>query len=230
MKIIFAFCLSLLTLTLSAQKLKVKAINKGFTKVLDEVESFDYLADNLDSTKYVWVANIEVKFSRIEQHTIPIAFKEIKERSNSLGGNAFRVLNSDVYSKDGNNFIEVAVFWLNREDRQENFDLFNKDEIYLFGFLGHHKDIDGYHVAVNEEKLLIQELTYKKMAVSVNDTVNIDLKKGMKTNSLTFIQKPRPEWQYLSFHLYKGAFNVGEIRSYNMEIGEFLKRILKEVD
>ena len=119
---------------------------------------------------------------------------------------------------------------MNREDRQENFDLFNKDEIYLFGFLGHHKDIDGYHVAVNEEKLLIQELTYKKMAVSVNDTVNIDLKKGMKTNSLTFIQKPRPEWQYLSFHLYKGAFNVGEIRSYNMEIGEFLKRILKEVD
>ena len=229
MKIILTLLMSAITMNLSAQKLKVKALNKEFKKVLDQVDDFDYLSEKLDSTNYVWVANIEVKMGPIQPHTIPMAFKKIQERSNILGANAFRVINSDVYSKDGNNFIEVSVFWLYREKRQDNFDLFDKNDIYLFGFLGHHKDIEGYNVSVHEEKMVIQELSYKKMPVSVDDTVNIDLRKGMKSNTLTFVQKPRPEWEYLSFHLYKGAFNVGEIRAYNMEIGEFLKRILKEV-
>jgi hypothetical protein len=216
--------------TLNAQKLKVKNINKNFIRVDDKINDFDYLNEEMDSSTYVWIADMRVSFGTLQPTTIFKAYSAIKERANILGANAFSVTNSDIYAERGELFIEVSVYWLHREHREKNLSLYDRENIYFFGFLAHHEDIPGYTVVIDEdEKILLKELTYIKRPIQLEDTMRVELKKGMKSNELTFVHKIKSPWNYIYFYLHKGAFNVGEIRNYETEVGEFLKRILNEV-
>ena len=222
------FIISLiLTSSVYAQKVKVLKFNKGFEKYRDS-KHFDYVHDDFDSTKLTWVANCRVTFDTIVPGMIGESFKKLKEKSNKFGSNGFKVIGSDLDSFGPNKYIDIAVYWIRMEDRSENLALHRSNTVYLFGFLGYHKEIEGYEVSIQDDSFIIHALTYKVFTYPIGTDVNVQLGSKMRGKQTGFIMEERMYPKFFYFNMLKGSFKNAWIDEYALSYGTFLTQILKK--
>ena len=93
-------------------------------------------------------------FDSIYPTTLKEIYNLFATKANKISGNAFRVINSDIHKQGKDKFIELGIYYLNYEDQTENLNLFENNLIYLFGFIGHHQDIEGYNLEINGKNTL----------------------------------------------------------------------------
>jgi hypothetical protein len=122
----------------------------------------------------------------------------------------------------------LGIYYLNIENHKENINLFENNLIYLFGFIGHHQDIEGYNLEINGKKILLEELTVKTIRPNANDVLQIKLMNGFKTDEIQVKIEPKMLPKYFKFEIFRGAFSRGLISEYGWSYGEFLARIFKK--
>lgn len=217
----------LLTITSTAQTLKVLRLNRDAFRH-QNVEGFSYLHDNVSTNGYEWIGDVRVAFDSIYPASLKEIYILLSTKANKISGNAFRVINSDIHKRGKDKFIELGIYYLNYENQTENLNLFENNLIYLFGFIGHHQDLEGYNVEINGKKILLEELTVKTIRPKVNDLLHIKLINGLKTDEIQVKIEPKMLPKYLKFEIFKGAFSRGLISEHEWSYGEFLARIFKK--
>jgi hypothetical protein len=218
--VLFAF-------NVSAQKIKVNAFNKDFEK-LRNPSHFDFVHQDFDSSRLEWVADLTIKFDTAKTGMIGECYKLLKEKANRFGANGFRVKESDIYKLGRDKFITISAYWIRMENRAENLKLMNDNTVYLFGLIGHHSAIPGYEVTVGEDKMIMNELSYKKFTYENKNQVL--LRVGSKSRGaekrVTISDGMKPKFYY--FHMIKGSFKNAWIDEYSPNYGMFLISILKK--
>lgn len=222
---LFLLFFMLLSINLSAQKVKVTKMNKDYFRHTD-VEGFYYLHDNARTEMYQWIGDVRIELDTIKPQTIKTIYQKINAKGNKLGANAFRVIDSDIYSYGNKKFISLGIYHLRWEHRDENLSLFRGQNIYLFGFLGHHKKIEGYRVAVDGEKLLLEELRYKYIQPEVGHDLKVKLGNGLKKDEVKVEIEQQMLPRYYKFEVFKGVFSRGVISEHEWSFGELLVRVL----
>lgn len=217
----------LLTLTINAQTLKVLRLNRDAFRHT-KVEGFSYLHEDLKTSGYEWIGDIRVAFDSIYPTSLKEIYTMLATKANKISGNAFRVINSDIHKQGKEKFIELGIYYLNIENHKENINLFENNLIYLFGFIGHHQDIEGYNLEINGKKILLEELTVKTIRPNANDVLQIKLMNGFKTDEIQVKIEPKMLPKYFKFEIFRGAFSRGLISEYGWSYGEFLARIFKK--
>lgn len=209
------------------QKVKITAMSKEYYRH-KEVMGFTYLHEELTDEGFQWIANSKVEFDTIRPETLKRIYGKLNLKANKIGANAFRVIKSDIYAKGCKKYIEVGLYHLRMERRDENKRLFDGKRIYLFGFLGYHQNIEGYKIEVNGKKMLLQELRYKYFELNTGETFNISLGTGIKRDEISLKIESKMSPRYYKFNLYKGMLSKGQISEHEWSFGEFLARILKK--
>lgn len=212
---------------MNAQKVRITEMSRDYFRHLN-VEGFEYLHEDVDSTKFQWIANVIIEFDTIQPTTIKELYLKMNERANRFGANAFRVLKSNLITPKDTKFIELSFYFLNYEDRKKNRELFQSNDLYFFGFLGHHKNIEGYKLTVQNEKFIVQELSYKLYKPQIGETIIIKLGKGFKSDEVIIKIEKDMYPRYYRFNVYKGLFSRNVIDEYEWSFGEFLIQILKK--
>lgn len=201
-------------------------MNRDFEK-FRSTTVFDYLHEEFDSTKLMWVADITVEFDTIIPGMIGECFKQLQEKANKLGATSFKVTSSDIESIGDAKFISISTYWLRMEDRGENLNLYNDNKVYLFGLLGYHESIAGYPITVNDAEFIVHGLTYHEYEFLDDQRINILL--GSKSRGarehLHIKDGMRPKFYY--FNMVKGSFKNAWIDEYQENFGLFLTKILK---
>jgi hypothetical protein len=210
-----------------AQKLKITEINSDYER-FEHVGDFDYLGDEADLSTFNWVANFTIHLDTIYPKTILKTFEMFREKANKLGANSFRVSDSNIYATGNSKFISISVFYLNRENRMDNFNALKTNNVYLFGFLGHHQSMDGYKIEMGTQNLVIHELEYIKRTLKKDEVLLVHMGKGWKAIEKTITQKVNAPTVFLTFGVFKGLFRRGTILEYPNNFGEYLVRILNE--
>ena len=217
----------ILTSNSYAQKVRVNAVNRDFEKYRSSTV-FDYIHEEFDTTKLIWVADMTVQFDTIIPGMLGECFKQLKEKATRLGASGFKVNESDLESFGEQKFISISSYWIRMEDRGENHKLFNDNKVYLFGLLGFHQSIDGYPVTVNDAEFTIHELSYREYEFL--DDQRIHLMLGSKSRGahehLHVKDGMRPKFYY--FNMVKGSFKNAWIAEYKENFGLFLTKILKK--
>lgn len=226
-KVFILFSVFILTGSSFAQKVRMNAFNRNFEKVRSTTV-FDFVHDDFDTTKLIWVADMTVRFDTIIPGMIGECFKLLKEKSNNLGASGFRVRDSDLESIGDKKFISISAYWIRMEDRSENYNLAKSNTIHLFGLLGYHQSISGYPIKVNDSEFIIHGLTYH--TYDFLDDQKIDLLLGSKSRGadkqLHVKDGMRPKFYY--FNLVKGSFKNAWISEYKENYGFFLTNVLKK--
>ncbi len=217
----------LLTFTATAQTLKVLRLNRDAFRH-PKVEGFSYLHDDANTSGHEWIGDVRVAFDSIYPTTLKEIYNLFATKANKISGNAFRVINSDIHKQGKDKFIELGIYYLNYENQTENLNLFENNLIYLFGFIGHHQDIEGYNLEINGKKILLEELTVKTIRPNVNEILQIKLMNGLKTDEIQVKIETKMLPKYFKFEIFKGAFSRGLISEHEWSYGEFLARIFKK--
>ncbi|MEO9533273.1 MAG: hypothetical protein ABJG68_10065 [Crocinitomicaceae bacterium] len=210
---------------LVAQKVRVEKVSQEFERFRNTTD-FDYVHDDFDSSKIQWVADLTVKFDTVIPGMLGECFLELKEKSNRFGANAFKVNNNDIFIYGNEKYISISCFFIRQENRAENMALFNENSIYLFGFLAYHTEIEGYEVTLNEEEMIIGELSFRKYEYEDKEDVNLLL--GSKSRgayeSVKIEEGMKPKFYY--FNMVKGSFKNAWIAEYDLFYGIYLSKIL----
>lgn len=210
-----------------SQKVRVTGYNKDFEKLRDS-QHFDYVHQDFDGTKLIWVANIKVSFDTVIPGMIGESYFELKDRANQFGANAYKILASDIYKIGQDKFIEIGVYWIRMEDRNENLLLHHSHSIYVFGFLGFHQDIPGYDVKVQETEFVMQSLTYKVSTFPVKTKVTVQLGTNSRGSKVECYIEERMFPKFYYFNMVKGSFKNAWIDEYSLSYGVFLSKILRK--
>jgi len=210
-----------------AQKVKILKVNSNYFKH-SNVEGYQYLHPKMRKETYEWIANVRVNFDTIKPNTLQILYNKLYKKSNKLCANAFRILASNLYAPKKEKFIEIGIFYLNWENRNENKELFEANKIYMFGFLGHHRRIEGYKISVNDKKMILRELQYKLVQSKRGSVVKLTLGNGFKRDNLKVEIENKMMPKYFKFEIYKGPFKRGLISEHEWSFGEMLVQVLKK--
>jgi|GEM_PF-3105822 len=211
----------------ASQKVRITEMNRGFVRQTN-VEGFEYLHEKMQEDTYSWLADVLIEFDTIHPQTLKEFYLKLNERANKMGANAYRVRNSDLSKLVENKFIELSFYFLNYENRKENKYLFIDETVYIFGFLGHHKNLAGYKIQVNQEKLVLAEQSYIEIHPKIGQELTIKLGRGFKSDELTSKIEEGMFPRYYRFNVYRGPFSRSVIDEHEWSFGEFLKRILSK--
>lgn len=220
-------CFVLFSVNSFSQKTKVNAFNRDFEKYRNTTV-FDYIYEDFDSTKLIWVADITVEFDTIIPGMIGECFKELKEKANRLGASGFRVTDSDLESIGDQKFISISAYWLRMEDRDENYLLSHSNTIYLFGLLGYHQSISGYPISLNDSEFIVHGLTYHSYEFMDDQRIHLLLGSKSRGASEHIHIKDGMKPRFFYFNLVKGSFKNAWISEYKENYGMFLSCILKK--
>lgn len=210
-----------------AQKVRAIETNPDFKKVRI-CEKFDYLHDDWQEDSIQWVCDLRVSLDTLMPGTIRKIFGQFWKRANQLGANSFRLNNSDIYVHGRDKFIELKCYWLRQEYRNQNLKKFRSTDVYLFGFLAHHVQIQGYEVTFNEEDFLIQELTYHRFGCEEGETVQISIGGKSRGDLIELKIKNDQTPRYYYFSEAKGSFQNAWISTHEQEFARFLVQILDQ--
>ena len=133
------FFLSIATSVLG-QKFRMTDSNKEFVKVRKTTQ-FMALHEDYEISEDNYIATFKATFDTIQHKSILGIYQTFKEKCLRLGGNSFRVVDSDIYQKGKGKYIEVKFYFLEQENANDNHQLFHSTDVYLFGYVGHHENI-----------------------------------------------------------------------------------------
>ncbi len=222
-------CFLFFALGVMAQKLRITEMSQDYSRQTD-VEGFDYLHDEMQTGTNQWIANVEISFDTIHPNSIKEFYLKMNEKANKLGANAFRVISSNIAITSKVKSIEMGFYFLKYEHRKENKERFLSSSLYLFGFLGHHRNMEGYKIEINEQPIMILEQSYVLLNPKIGESLTIKLGSGLKHDVIrTTIEKDMFP-NYYRFNAYKGPFSRSVIDEYEWSFGEFLIRIFTKVD
>jgi hypothetical protein len=209
------------------QKVRVEKVNQEFERFRNTTD-FDYLHEDLDSTKRIWVADLTVKFDTVIQGMLGECFKQLKEKSNRFGANAFTVVNKDIFIYGSEKYISIKCYFIHQENRGENLNLFNEKSIYLIGFLGYHYAIEGYEVKLDEKEMVLYELSFMKFSYENKKLVKLLLGSKSRGANQTVKIKEDMKPHFFYFNMVKGSFKNAWIAEYDLFYGIYLSKILKK--
>ncbi|MBD3636661.1 MAG: hypothetical protein HUJ25_04910 [Crocinitomicaceae bacterium] len=189
---------------------------------------FDYVHEDFDSANLTWVADLRVEFDTVLRGMIGESYKELKEKANQFGANGFKVNASNIYKSGKDKYIEISVYWIRMENRNENLELFKDNKVYLFGFLGYHQDIDGYDVEIQDESFIMRALTYREYSYPPKTDVTLALGSKIRGTEISFKMEERMFPKFFYFNMIKGSFKNAWIDEYSLSFGTFLTQILEK--
>ncbi|UKN02383.1 hypothetical protein K6119_02460 [Paracrocinitomix mangrovi] len=210
-----------------AQRVRALRVNKDYEKYRIS-EHFDYLHDDFDSAKTTWVGDIRVEFDSIFPGTIKNCFNALKDRATKLGANGFKVTEADISSYGDNKYIEMSLYWIRMENRDENLVLHKSRDVYLFGFLGYHQEIDGYDVSIQNDEFVMPSLSFKKYAFKSKTDVTVGLGSKMRGAKTSFRIEEKMYPKFIYFKMISGSFKNAWIDEYPLSFGLFLTHILRK--
>ncbi len=208
------------------QRVKIMDISPDYFRHND-VSGFYCLHPEIEKEAYEWIATVKVTFDSIYPNTLTNLYDKLTDKSNRLRANAFRFRRADIFTTIDEKYIELDVYYLKMERRDLNYSLFDKNKVYLFGFLGYHQNIEGYTIEINGEQLLLSELRYKEISLPAGVPVEIKLDKGVKADVINLTGTKDMKPVYYEFDIFKGMFTRSKITTYDINLAEFLKPLLK---
>ena len=210
-----------------AQKVRVLKYNKEYEKYRVS-KYFDYLLEDFNEDKVTWVADYKVSFDTVIPGMIWESYQSLKEKANQFGANGFRVKDSDVYTPGQKKHIEISVYWIKMENRNENLTLHQANKVYLFGFLGHHQEIEGYDIKIQEDRFVMHSLSYKEFSYPIKTDVEVQLGTKSRGKKVYFKMEERMFPKHYYFNMVKGSFKNAWIDEYGLSFGIFLTNILRK--
>lgn len=226
MRLVVFAILFMATSGIYGQKLRVDAVNDQF-EMYRKTDHFDYLHEDLPDSCFTWVADYTISFDSILPGTLRSVFLELKDKSNRMGANSFRVTTSSIYSFGNEKSISIKSCWLRMEHREQNQELFRVPKVYIFGFLGYHRSIEGYQIKVNEEEFILKELRFRSYPLRKGQPFYIQQGSNIRGDyrNVSYEEKMQPK--YFFFNKVTGALKNCWIDEYEQNFGEFLLRILE---
>lgn len=225
--ILFLVFFFVVSYSADAQKVRVLKYNKEYEKYRVS-KHFDYLHEDFDKEKVTWVADYKVSFDTVIPGMIWESYQSLKRKANQFGANGFSVMDSDVYTLGQKKHIEISVYWIKMENRNENLLLHQANTIYLLGFLGHHQEIEGYSIKIQDEQFVMHALSYKEFTYPVKTDVEIQLGTKSRGKKVYFKMEERMFPKYYYFNMVKGSFKNAWIDEYGLSFGVFLTNILQK--
>ena len=156
------------------------------------------------------------------------SFKRLKEKSNKSGANCFKVKETDIFKHGRGKHITISVYWLRMEDRAKNLKLHQSCDVYLFGFLGFHKQIEGYDVKIQDKEMLIRALTYRKFNFEPKTGISLQLGSKSRGTRTSFVTEEDMYPKFYYFTMVKGSYKNAWIDEYSLSFGLFLTKILNK--
>jgi hypothetical protein len=203
----------------------VNAFNRDFEKYRN-THDFDYVHDDFDTSKLTWIADFTIRFDSVIPGMIGETYKMLKEKTNRFGGNSFKVTDSDIFTFGDNKYVSISTYWIRMENRKENEELFKQNTIYLFGLLGHHSEIPGYDVAVNDDEFIMLELSYRQYEFEDDTKVILKLGSNMRGHETHIHIKDGMFPKFYFFNQVKGSFKNSWISQHDKYFGQYLIHIL----
>ena len=226
-KISFIILSFLISLQLYAQHLKVDGVNPNYEKYR-ESSYFDYIHEDFDTSNLTWVADLTITFDTIIPGMIGETYKLFKEKANRYGANSFRVRASNIYDNGPDKYVSISTYWLRMEDRDSNEVLYKNQEVYLFGFLGYHEEIDGYSVELNDQGFTMHALTFRARKFNKGERVRIHLGSKVRGSSVEFKVSEDMKSRFYYFSMMRGSFKNSSIKQYDRDFGMYLSQILQK--
>lgn len=219
-------CFLFLYNSLYGQSIKVLGVNDDYERYRNS-HHFDYIHDDFDTSKLVWVADLRVEFDTVLRGMIGESYSELKKKANRYGANAFSVIGSDIYTFGQEKYIDLRVFWLRMEDRGENMAMHRSNDVYLFGFLGYHLEIEGYDVQIQDNDFIMRSLSYRHYTYPIKTDVTLQLGSKVRGANTSFKMEERMYPKFFYFNMVKGSFKNAYIDEYSLSFGTFLTKILE---
>ena len=91
---------------------------------------FDYLHEELDSSKSIWVVDLTVKFDTVIPGMLGECFLELKEKANRFGANAFQVTGNDIFINGSETPLKISPF-LHSWSKKTEIEFYNIKGIWL---------------------------------------------------------------------------------------------------
>jgi hypothetical protein len=213
----------------------VVAQNENFVSS-EQQEEFYYIEKDFSPVAESWVATLDGFCTNTKKSNLSHLFYNFQESANELGANSFYV--EEIYYNPDTISVSISVFYLTDEEIDDNFELYPKNRIYIFGDLTNSKAKEK-NVKLNGEKVKIYPLKYYTYQNSVGKEAVVSI--GGFTGSKYVLQGKEEQLPvYMTVSGFEMApvanmngmglsFSTGGIHPLDMNFGQFLVEVLEEI-
>lgn len=212
----------------------VQIVNQFPATEKHTVKSFDLIDSTFNLSGRQKIATLKGFSLNIGKQTLVTLFNSFWDNANKLGGNSFTI-DSISNTKDTTSII-LTVYHLSDEDLKINFELYPKNMVYVIGDID--KRQSAKNIKFNDQKVVLNPMEYLSYQNKVGEEAIVRIGGFMGAKVWITGKEGR-----LPKHLSVNGFGVGPGGSYNavgvsfntgriypveLNIGQFLVKILKE--
>lgn len=198
------------------------------------VKSFDLIDSSFNLSGQEKIATLKGFSLNAGKQTLVALFNSFWDYANKLGGNSFTI--DSTFNTNDTTSVILTIYHLSDEDLKRNFGLYPKNMVYVIGDID--KRQSAKNIKFNEQKVLLNPMEYisyqnqagEEAIVSIGGFLGakvwIEGKEGRLPKHLSVNGfGVGPGGSYNSVGI---SFNTGRIYPVELNIGQFLVKILKE--
>ena len=216
-----------------AQEVKVIEQNEDYIKK-EITEKFEFIDDSFDLTNCKKIVVLEGHTINTEKNTLVSLFNYFWKTANDYGANAYKI--DGVETVSDNTHVKISTYHFDEEAFEENFSLYPKNKVYIFGDLDLKKG-KTKKISLNKQKVELSPLEYISYQNDVGKYATVSIG-GLLGAKVDFYGKEERLPVYVSLngfrigpgnnHEISLSFNTGRIYPVDKNFGQFLINILIE--
>lgn len=220
-----------------SQNIEILSQNPDYRFEKDPSEFYS-ISKDLDASIGTRVADIQLtiqKENEEEKYTLVPMFYKLWEKANSMGSNAFYISETNYSESDKMYFITVELWFLDKDQIDENYELYPENLIYIIGNLNTKKENNGKKFRLNGEKVTVMPYQYLYLENPDDKPTTIHVG-GMFGSGVAIKRESGKLPRFFSlggFNLapvYSGGISIsgGSVYQLDMNLGYFLIGILPQ--
>ena len=197
------------------------------------VKTFDLIDSSFNLTGRQKLVTLKGFSLNTGNQTISALFNSFWDNANKLGGNSF-TLDSISNTNDTTSII-LTIYYLNEEDIKNNFELYPKNMVYVIGDID--KRQSSKSVKLNDQKVLLNPMEYISYQNKVGEETIVSIG-GFLGEKVWIVGKEGRLPKHLSvngfgvgpgsYNTVSISFNTGRVYPVELNLGQFLVKVLKE--
>jgi len=136
-------------------------------------EAFEYIDYKMDLSSFYKIAEFKLKIDKHGKKSITNVFYDFWSIANNMGANSFSI--EDVTLEDGQYVVFVDLFYLNDENMQYNYSLYEENVIIVFGDLDTKNEDKAKSFKLGKEKVSLLPYTYIKHQNEVGEKIKLSI-------------------------------------------------------
>jgi len=210
-----------------AQEVQIVEKNDNFIQK-EKVEKFEFIDKDLDLINHEKIVVLKGYSVNSGKSTLIGLFNKFWEMSNKFGANSYLI---DKVESDTNTiFVQISAYYLDRMTIEDNFQLYPKNMVYVFGDLDIKKG-NTKRIKLNGQRVELAPLEYIASQNSVGKYVTVSIGGFLGAKVDIYGREGRLP-MYLSlngfgigpgnYNQISVSFNTGRIYPVEMNFGQFL--------